>query len=92
MPTAANDNKFQFASSLDLAVAGQAITITQTHRRFGRSYAEFVRHAGDGKHIYVRKLISGMWKGRWTKPLKIERSLVIGVHTSLARPEMQGAA
>lgn len=72
-------------SSLDWAVPGQALTIDQPHRRFGRCYAEFVGHVGDGKHVLVRKLISGMWKGRWTKPLKVVRSQVTSVHTSMAR-------
>jgi hypothetical protein len=81
----ANDNLKTLLSSIDLAVAGQAIRITQSHRKFGRCYGEFVRHAGDGKHVYVRKLISGMWKGRWTKPLKIERALIEAVHTNMAR-------
>jgi hypothetical protein len=85
MARAANDNSRQLLPSLDRAVAGQACTITQPHRKFGQSYAEFVRHAGDGKHVYVRKLISGMWKSRWTKPLKVERSLVRAVHTRMAQ-------
>lgn len=85
MPVPANDNRQQFFPSIDRAIPGQALTITQPHRKFGRTYAEFVRHAGDGKHVYVRKLIAGMWKGRWTKPLKVERSLIRAVHTNLAR-------
>lgn len=80
---AANDN--EGVTSLDWAFPGQALTISQPHRKFGRTYAEFVRHAGDGKHVMVRKLISGMWRGRWTKPLKVERSQVIAVHTNRAR-------
>lgn len=85
MPATANDNQPQFGATLDRAIPGQAVTITQSHRKFGQCYAEFVRHAGDGKHVLVRKLISGMWKGRWTKPLKVERKLVIGVHQHRAR-------
>lgn len=80
----ANDNQPVLIASIDHAVAGQALTIAQPHRRFGRSYAEFVGHAGNGKHILVRKLISGMWKSRWTKPLKVERAAVLAVHTSMA--------
>lgn len=81
----ANDNAQVLVASLDRAVPGQALTIRQFHRRFGRTYAEFAGHAGDGRHVLVRKLISGMWKVRWTKPLKVERSLVIAVHTNMAR-------
>lgn len=82
----ANDNTPRLIPSLDRAVAGQAITIRQPHRRFRTAYAEFVEHAGDGKHILVRKLISGMWKARWTGLHKVERALVIAVHASMARP------
>lgn len=85
MSSAANDNKPQLVASLDRAIAGQALTLTQAHRKFGRCYAEFVRHAGDGKHVFVRKLISGMWKGRWTKPLKVERALIAAVHVNMAQ-------
>lgn len=85
MSVPANDNRRTLVPSIDRAVPGQALSLNQPHRKFGRCYAEFVRHAGDGKHVYVRKLISGMWKGRWTKPLKVERSLIIGVSTSMAR-------
>ena len=81
----ANDNGRVLYPSIDFAVAGQALTIRQPHRRFGQSYAEFVGHAGNGKHILVRKLISSMWKARWTKPLKVERAAIISVHTSMAR-------
>lgn len=82
---AANDNHPELIPSLDKAIAGQALSISQPHRKFGRSYAEFVGHVGDGKHVLVRKLISGMWRSRWTKPLKVERGLVIGVHANMAR-------
>lgn len=82
----ANDNAPHLIPSLDRAVAGQAITIRQPHRRFGSAYAEFVGHAGNGRHVLVRKLISSMWKARWTKPLKVERASVIAVHASMARP------
>jgi hypothetical protein len=84
-PSPANDNRVVLVPSIDRAIPGQALTISQPHRRFGRTYAEFVRHSGDGKHVMVRKLISGMWRGRWTQPLKIERSLIMSVHTNMAR-------
>lgn len=80
---AANDNNRTLSPSLDRAISGQAVTIRQAHRKFGKAYAEFVGHAGDGKHILVRKLISGMFKGRWTKPIKVERALVMNVHTHM---------
>lgn len=80
-----NDNHPTLVPSIDRAVAGQALTITQPHRKFGRCYAEFVGHAGNGRHVLVRKLITSMWKGRWSKPMRVERSAVIGVHTSMAR-------
>lgn len=82
----ANDNRKPLIPHLDQAVAGQALTIRQAHRRFGRSYAEFVGHVGDGKHVLVRKHISSMWRARWTKPLKVERAAVVQVHDILARP------
>lgn len=85
MTKAANDNQIVLVASLDLAVAGQALSITQAHRKHGRCYGEFVRHAGDGKHVYVRKLISSMYRGRWTKPLKVERALITAVHTNMAQ-------
>jgi regulator of RNase E activity RraA len=85
MSKAANDNQVQLVSSIDLAVAGQALTIKQPHRKFGQAYAEFVSHAGDGKHVLVCKLISSMWKSRWTKPLKVERALILSVHTRMAQ-------
>ncbi len=81
----ANDNQIALIPSIDHAVAGQALTLNQAHRKFRRCYAEFVGHAGDGKHVLVRKLISGTWKARWTKPLKVERALVSQVHTNMAR-------
>jgi hypothetical protein len=71
--------------SIDRVIPGQAITISQPHRKFGTAYAEFVAHAGDGKHVLVRKLISGMWRARWTKPLKVERAMVVEVHDGMAR-------
>lgn len=83
--TAANDNQIVLLPTIDRAVTGQALTVHQAHRRFGRCYAEFVSHVGDGKHVMVRKLISGMYKARWTTPLKVERAQIIGVHTSMAR-------
>jgi hypothetical protein len=70
---------------IDFAVPGQALTIKQPHRRFGQAYCEFAGHVGDGKHILVSKLISGMYRGRWTKPLKVEREQIIAVHASMAR-------
>jgi hypothetical protein len=82
---AANDNRPILVPFLDRAVAGQALTISQPHRKFGSAYAEFVGHVGNGKHVLVRKLISSMWKSRWTKPLKIERAQVIAVHGLMAR-------
>jgi hypothetical protein len=81
---AANDNRPTLFRSIDLAIAGQAITIRQPHRKFGKAYAEFVGHSGDGKHVLVRKLISSMWKSRWTKPTKVERALIIDVHANMA--------
>lgn len=83
--TPANDNAITLRPSIDFAVPGQALTISQPHRKFGSAYAEFVAHAGDGRHVLVRKLISSMWKARWTKPLKVERAAVISVHTLMAR-------
>lgn len=71
--------------ALDKAVSGQALTIRQAHRKFGRSYAEFVGHVGNGKHILVRKLISGTYRARWSNPLKVERIAVLAVHCNLAR-------
>lgn len=85
MKTIANDNKRQFFPTIDLAVPGQALKIEQPHRKFGCCYAEFVAHAGDGKHIILRKLISSTWNARWTKPLKVARSDVLTVHLHLAR-------
>lgn len=81
----ANDNGRVLYPSIDFAVAGQALTIRQPHRKFGQAYAEFVGHAGDGKHVLVRKLIASTWKARWTNPLKVERAAIIGVHTNMAR-------
>lgn len=85
MTKTANDNQIQLISSIDFAVAGQALSISQAHRKFGRCYAEFVGHTGNGRHVLVRKLISGMYRARWTNPIKVERSQVIAVHTSMAR-------
>lgn len=83
--TPANDSHPTFRTALDLAQTGQALTLIQPHRRFGRCYGEFVRHAGDGKHVYVRKLISSMRRARWTKPIMVDRALVSAVHATLAR-------
>lgn len=80
----ANDNRPQLHVTIDRAIAGQAVTIRQAHRRFGSAYAEFVGHAGDGKHVLVRKLISSMWKARWTKPAKVARADVMEVHARMA--------
>lgn len=66
--------------SIDLAIPGQAVTIRQAHRKFGRCMAEFVGHVGNGKHVLVRKHISSMWSSRYTKPLRVERADVIAVH------------
>lgn len=85
MTAAANDNQVQLFASLDFAVAGQAIRITQPHRKFGRCYGEFVKHCGDGKHVMVRKLISSMYHSRWTKPMKVERTLIYAVHSHMAQ-------
>lgn len=85
MTKAANDNQITLVPAIDFAVAGQALTISQSHRKFGRCYAEFVSHAGDGKHVLVRKLISGAFKARWSKPLKVERGLIISVSDRMAR-------
>ena len=54
MARAANDNRKQLFPTVDRAIAGQALTIAQPHRRFGQAYAEFVGHAGDGRHVLVR--------------------------------------
>lgn len=79
----ANDNIRPLYTSIDLAVAGQAVTLTQSHRKFGSCYAEFIQHVGDGKHVVVRKLISSTWKARWTKPMKVERRLIAAVHSQM---------
>lgn len=92
MSAAANDNTPILVPSIDRAVRGQALRLSQPHRKFGSCYAEFVGHVGDGKHVRVRKLISGMWKGRWTKPIRVERALVTAVHTTMARPELAVAS
>lgn len=81
----ANDNHPALLPSIDFAVAGQALTIRQPHRKFGQSYAEFVGHAGNGKHVLVRKLIASMWRSRWSKPLKVQRASIIAVHPTMAR-------
>jgi hypothetical protein len=85
MASAANDNTPILLPSIDHAIPGQALRLSQPHRKFGSCYAEFVGHAGNDKHVLVRKLISGMWKSRWTKPTRVERALVIEVHPSMAR-------
>jgi hypothetical protein len=82
----ANDNTPQLSTSIDRAVAGQALTIRQPHRKFGQAYAAFVGHVGDGRHVLVHKLLSGKWRARWTKPLKVERTAVIKISTHFARP------
>ncbi len=84
MKTAANDNRQELICNIDLATAGQALTLRQGHRRFGKAYCEFVRHAGDGKHIFVRKLISSMYSARWTKPMKVLRREILAVHPHMA--------
>lgn len=84
MNTAANDNPITLLPTIDQAVPGQAITILQPHRRFGRCYAEFVGHAGNGKHILVRKLISSTYRSRWTQPMRVERAQIVDVHTHMA--------
>lgn len=83
--TAANDNGQPLRASLDHAQPGQAITIAQPHRKFGRCYAEFVAHAGNGRTVMVRKLIASMHRARWTGPLPVDRRDVIAVHCHLAR-------
>lgn len=85
MTKTANDNQIQLITSIDFAVAGQALSIDQPHRKHGRCYAEFVGHTGNGRHVLVRKLISSMYRARWTNPIKVERSQVIAVHTNMAR-------
>lgn len=70
---------------IDRAVAGQALTIRQPHRKFGKCWAEFVGHVGNGKHVLVRKNISSMWKSRWTKPMKVARADVLAIHLTMAR-------
>lgn len=85
MTKIANDNSPVLFPSIDLAVTGQAITINQHHRRFGRCYAEFVGHTGNGRDVLVRKLISSQWKARWTKPMKVARAQIISVHCNMAR-------
>ena len=72
---------------LDFAVAGQALSVRQAHRKFGRCYAEFVSHAGNGRDVLVRKLISSTWNARWSNPLRVKRADVIAVHDHLARRE-----
>ena len=81
MTLAAND---RFTSSLDRAVIGQAMTVRQDHRKFGRTYAAFAGHAGDGKHVLVRKLITSMHRARWTKPIMVARSDVMAMHLRMA--------
>lgn len=81
----ANDNRPRLVCNLDHAVPGQALHVRQPRSKFGRSYAEFVGHAGDGKHVIVRKLISSMWKARWSWPLKVKRADVLKVHDIMAR-------
>jgi len=81
----ANDNRVLLVPSIDRAQPGQALSLNQPHRKFGRCYAEFVSHCGDGKHVMVRKLIAGMWKGRWTRPMKVERALIRAIYTNMAR-------
>jgi hypothetical protein len=88
MSATANDNRLPLITSLDRAIPGQALTIRQAHRKFGKSYAEFVGHAGNGKHVLVRKLIASTWKARWSEPLKVARASVIAVHDILARREV----
>lgn len=85
MIQALNDNRLPLFSSIDKAIQGQALTISQPHRKFGTAYAEFVGHAGNGKHVLVRKLIASMYQARWTKPLRIERAQVLSVHTTMVR-------
>ena len=74
------------AAPLAWAIPGQALTLRQPHRRFGTCYAEFVGAAGDGRHVLVRKLISSMYRIRWTKPLPVARGDVLQVHDAMARP------
>jgi hypothetical protein len=67
------------------AAPGQALTLNAPHRKFGTCYAEFLGCTEDGQHIMVRKLISSMWKSRWTKPLKVARADVLTVHDRFVR-------
>jgi len=82
MTIAANDNPLP--TSLDRAVIGQAMTIRQAHRKFGKSYAAFAGHAGEGKHVLVRKLITSMFRARWTKPMRVARADVMAMHSCMA--------
>lgn len=82
--THANDNSVVFYPTIDLAIAGQALMIRRPSSKHGTCYAEFLGHAGDGKHIIVRKLIASMWKSHWTKPMKILRADVVKVHFGFA--------
>lgn len=81
----ANDNHQALLPTIDRAIPGQALTISQPHRKFGKSYAEFVGHAGNGKHVLVRKLISGMHRAHWSNPTRVDRAAIIAVHQNMAR-------
>lgn len=74
------------AAAIDALAPGQALTIRAPHRT---TYAEFVGHAGE-RMILCRKLISSMYRARWTKPLPVARADVLRVHAGLARPELEG--
>lgn len=82
---AANDNRPILIASLDMAVAGQGLSLRQPHRKFGQAWCEFLGHAGDGKHIIVSKSITSMHRCRWTKPMMVPRSAVIEVSAFMAR-------
>lgn len=81
---AANDNGPRFGATLDRLVPGQALTLRQPHRRFGTCYAAFAGHAGDGRHILAAKLITSMYRSRWTKPLPVDRADVLKIHAAMA--------
>lgn len=84
---AGNDNDIPLHPALDRAVPGQALMLRRPASRFGTCYGEFVGHVGDGRHVLVRKLISSMYRSRWTKPHKMLRADVLRVHATMARSE-----
>lgn len=83
---AANDNEAVIypASRSDL-VPGRALRISRPASRGKTCFAEFVSHSADREHVIVRKLISSLWRARWTKPMKVHRSAIVEVYDSMAR-------